>query len=112
MAPIIKKIDKFIRGESETEYLQRKAAVARIRKESRAAAFQAQREEAVALAKTKQRLIREAQEKKLKARLNPPKRPMNYPSFRDTPFGTFNGFQRPQKVMRTRPPKRFDVLGL
>ena len=134
MAGIIKKLDKFVRGETETEYLQRQAATSRIRATSRAAAFKAREQEAIRFAAQREKIISEAKAKKLKARLNPPARPRaNLPSIRNTPFNT-SGFGmmgnynpprtrtvRRRKSKRARTvtryvnapqPQRYDVLGI
>lgn len=132
MAGIIKKLSKFVRGETETEYLQRQAATSRIRATERAAAFKFREQEALKFAESKERLIREAKERKLKARLNPPVRRANLPSIRNTPFtgtgfGMMGGYAPSSRTIRRRKgkknrqvtryvnspqPQRYDVLGI
>lgn len=133
MAEIIKKLSKFVRGETETEYLQRKAATSRIRAAERAATFKAREQEALKFAESRERLIREAKERKLKARLNPPRRPQaNLPSIRNSPFGgsgfsMMGGYSPQTRTVRRKKgrkgrtitryvnaplPQRFDVLGI
>ena len=137
MVRLFQKVGRIIRGESEAEYDQRKTANIRIRAAEREAVFKARQEEAIKYAIAKERIIREAKEKRLRASLNPPKRTM--PSLRDTPFtgqSTFSvisGYSMPQPRTRrikrrkakgrvrtvtryikspAQPPRRFDILGI
>ena len=135
MAKFFQKVGRIIRGESEAEYDQRKTANIRIRAAQREATFKARQEEAIRYAIAKERLIREAKEKRLRASLNPQRRTM--PSLRDTPFTGQNsfsmmgGYSRPQPTARRikrrksktrravryvnapiQAPRRYDVLGI
>lgn len=133
MVRFFRKIGEIARGETPEEGNQRRAAEKIIRSKERAAMFQAKQEQRIALAKEKQKLLREAEQRRLKARLIPQPRQQGS----SLQGGFFNAFspsvqqniaptrsrkrkgkkgssrRRPRFVTPvTQPPKKFDILGL